>query len=151
MLVSFIKRLYRTSLGYKERQQYHAYYSIPVLVGFLVNYGIIQLAVYLYPNFHLDVRGYHIHHYTYGIVLLLIFGYIGLWTQSLKVKYICALAYGVGAAFIIDEAWLWFTLTQTTHYQDYDLVFFVAALLVGFILAPNFFKTKEEPTEPTNT
>ncbi len=130
---------------YREGGPWHAYYSIPVLIGFCVTYGLIQLGVRLAPDFHFDAKGYHIHHYTYGIILLLIFGYIGLWAVAPKVKYLCALAYGVGAAFIIDEAFMWFTLNAGPGYQDYDLFVFVAAIFVGVILAPLFLRGDEPP------
>ena len=132
---------------YREEEHYHAYYSIPVFVGFFVTYGLIQLLVHRYPGFHLSASGYHIHHYTYGIIILLVFGYIGLWTRSQKMKYFCALAHGVAAAFIIDEAYMWFTLNADPGYQDYDLAFFVGALPLGMILAPLFFGSKrsDEP------
>jgi hypothetical protein len=137
-------QLYRLSLRHKEREQYHAYYAIPVLIGFLLTYGIIQLFVRRYPDAHFSANGYHIHHYTYGIIILLIFGYIGLWTRNMKMKYLCALAHGVGAAFIIDEAFMWFTLTNIDRYQDYDLVFFVVAILISIILAPFLVDGKKE-------
>lgn len=135
--------LYKLPQHYKEQEHYHAYYSIPVFIGFLVTYLLIQLLTRLFPDFGFTAKGYRIHHYTYGIVLLLIFGYIGLWTRSMKMKYFCALAHGVGAAFIIDEAFMWFTLNEGPGYQDYDLAFFVAALLVGIILAPLFYDGKK--------
>jgi hypothetical protein len=128
---------------YREEERYHAYYSIPVFTGFVVTYVLIQILVRVFPDFGFHAGGYHIHHYTYGIVLLLVFGYIGLWTQSLKMKYFCALAHGVAAAFIIDEAWMWFTLNGADGYQDYDLAFYVGALLLGIILAPLLFGGKK--------
>ncbi len=140
-LVPFIQ-VYKLSLRHWEREHYHAYYAIPVFLGFLITYGLIQLIIRQYPEFYFTAQGYRIHHYTYGIVILLIFGYVGLWTRSMKMKYFCALAHGVGAAFIIDEAFMWFTLNSSDGYQDYDLVFFVGALLLGIIFAPIFFKSK---------
>ncbi|HYU65069.1 MAG TPA: hypothetical protein VEK36_02280 [Candidatus Paceibacterota bacterium] len=135
--------LYGLLRRYREEEKYHAYYAVPVLIGFTITYSLIQLLTYLFPDFSFHAQGYHIHHYTYGIAILLIFGYIGLWTRSLKVKYFCALAHGAGAAFIIDEAWLWFTLDPTIQYRDYDLAVFVGALLLGLILAPLFFNGKK--------
>ena len=130
--------------SYREQGHWHAYYSIPVFFGFCVTYALIQLAVYLVPDFHFDARGYHIHHYTYGIILLLLFGYIGLWASSPRIKYLCALAYGVGAAFIIDEAFIWFTLNAGPGYQDYDLALFVGAIFLSIIIAPLVLKGKED-------
>ena len=145
------RRLYNLSLHYKEREHYHAYYSIPVLAGFLITYILLQVGNWLFPDFAVHAHGYHIHHYTYGIVILLIFGYIGLWARSLKVKYFCALAYGVGTAFIIDEAVIWFTLNPNGHYQDYDLAFYVGAIFLAMILAPLLFNTKDNGNHSTGS
>ncbi len=144
MIVTVLKGLSRISQHHKEREHYHAYYSIPVFIGFVVTYALIQLLVSLFPDFSFHAEGYHIHHYTYGIILLLIFGYIGIWTRSMRMKYLCALAYGVSAAFIIDEAWMWFTLNAGRGYQDYDLAFFVGALFLSIIIAPLFINGKDK-------
>ena len=137
MLWTKISDLHRR---YRDDEHYHAYYSIPVFAGFLGTYILIQLLVTLFPDFAFHAKGYHIHHYTYGIILLLVFGYIGLWTKSTRMKYFCALAYGIGAAFIIDEAFIWFTLNPADGYQDYDLAFFVGAIFLGVVLAPLLYK-----------
>ncbi len=133
-----VRWVYDLATGHRTNGHWYAYYSIPVFIGFAITYGLIQVGVRAFPDFHFDARGYHIHHYTYGIVILLLAGYIAIWTQSLRVKFACALAYGVAAAFIIDEAFMWFTLTNVLKYQDYDLAFYVGAIFLSFAIAPLF-------------
>ena len=131
-----VRKVNEIARSHREKERYHAYYAVPVLIGFGVTYGLIQLLTLAYPEFHFSYRDYHIHHYTYGIVLLLIFGYVGIWTRSIRMKLVCALAYGVGVAFIVDEAWMWFTLNQNAPQNDFDLAFFILAALIGLFLAP---------------
>jgi hypothetical protein len=129
---------------YRDQGHYPAYYAIPVLIGFTITYLLIQIIVYLFPELGFSVNGYHVHHYTYGVATVLVFGYVGLWAQSEKVKIISAVAHGVGAAFIIDEAFMWFTLNPAPGYQDYNLPIIVVALLLGFILVPLFYRKESE-------
>jgi len=49
-------------------------------------------------------------------------------------------AHGVGAAFIIDEAFMLFALSAEPGYQDYNLAIIVAALLLGIALIPLFLE-----------
>lgn len=142
MILTLWTKVSDLSRRYREDEHYHAYYSIPVFAGFIITYVLIQILTRVFPNFGFQAEGYHIHHYTYGIIILLVFGYIGLWTQSRKMKYFCALLHGIAAAFIIDEAFMWFTLNPSDGYQDYDIAFFVGAFLLGIILAPLLFGKK---------
>ena len=125
---------------HKDQERYHAFYAIPVLIGFIVTYLLIQIMVYFFPDIGFSAGGYHIHHYTYGVALILIFGYVGLWVRSEKMKIASAVAHGVGAAFIIDEAFMLFALSAEPGYQDYNLAIIVAALLLGIALIPLFLE-----------
>ncbi len=144
-LVAWVQKL---SNRHRENNHWHAYYAIPAFIGFVVTYLFIQVQQRLFPNFHLDAGEHHIHHYTYGIILLLIFGYVSLWTDSLRIRYTCALAYGAGVAFIMDEAWMWFTLNSGPGYQDYDLIFYIAALFAAIALSPLVFRNKKDSNLP---
>lgn len=143
-LVAWVRKL---STRHRENNHWHAYYTLPVLFGFGVTYLLIRILQPAFPNFHFDAGGYHIHHYTYGIFVLLIFGYISLWTNSPRVKYLCALAYGVSIAFILDEAGMWFTLTDN-YVKDYDLIFYIAAIFITIALSPLLFKNKKDAYPP---
>jgi hypothetical protein len=65
------------------------------------------------PIHNISGSGVHIHHLVWGILLLLLVGYIWLaevgvgwsWTSALT-----AVAYGVGAALALDEFALWLNL-----------------------------------------
>ncbi len=143
MLTQIPTKLAELSRQHRENGYDHAYYAIPVLIGFFVTWCIIQIWVRLLPRASLSANGYHIHHYTYGIAILIVFGYISLFARSPRLRYICALAHGVGAAFIIDEAFIWFTLNPGpggSGYQDYDLIVFVVVILLTLILTPVFFR-----------
>lgn len=142
--MGLIRKLLRR---HQENNHWHAYYAVPTFAGFLFTYLFFQVSVRIAPGLALYANGYHIHHYTYGIVILLISGYVGIWAPSIESKNICAFAHGVGAALIIDEAWIWVTLNPGPGYQDYDLAFFVAALILSVALAPLLFGKKRDSSQ----
>ena len=83
--------------------------------------------------------GLHIHHLVWGILLLLIVGYLWLievGTGSNWIASVSAVLYGVGAALTLDEFALWLNLQDvywtSTGRQSIDAVLiFAAGLSVG--------------------
>jgi hypothetical protein len=65
------------------------------------------------PFHNVSNGGLHIHHLVWGILLLLVIGYIWLieaGTTSGLLSNLTAIAYGVGAALTLDEFALWLNL-----------------------------------------
>ncbi|GAA4701050.1 hypothetical protein GCM10023324_64830 [Streptomyces youssoufiensis] len=54
--------------------------------------------------------GVHIHHYVWGILLLVVVGAAGLVARSARARAWMGLAYGVGLALVVDEAALLLSL-----------------------------------------
>ncbi|GAA2311418.1 hypothetical protein GCM10010431_34480 [Streptomyces kunmingensis] len=83
--------------------------------GFTLTFGGMRLLTWL---IHIDVAGVgdmsaggvHIHHYVWGILLLVVVGAAGLVERSARARAWMGLAYGVGLALIIDEAALLISL-----------------------------------------
>ena len=91
------------------------------------------------PFHNVSSGGLHIHHLVWGILLLLVVGYIWLieaGTGSNLLSSITAIAYGVGAALALDEFALWLNL-QDVYWtgpgrESIDaVVIFVSLLSVG--------------------
>jgi hypothetical protein len=76
--------------------------------GFTLTFGGLRLLTWL---IHVDAAGVgnvsaggvHIHHYVWGILILLAVGACGLVERSPRWHTWMGLAYGVGAALVIDE------------------------------------------------
>jgi hypothetical protein len=81
--------------------------------------------------------GRHIHHLVWGILLLLISGYLALAFDPDRVRNLLAVLFGVGAALTLDEFALWLNLEdvywakQGRSSVDAVIVF---ATLLGMIL-----------------
>ncbi len=87
-------------------------------IGFLITFGTVRgitamIRAGVGPFHNVTSGGLHIHHLVWGILLLLIVGYVWLseigvgsnWVASLT-----ALAFGVAAALTLDEFALWLNL-----------------------------------------
>jgi hypothetical protein len=119
-------------------------------IGFLVTFGIVRGITAMIRAgvgpFHNVVAagGLHIHHLVWGILLLLVVGYVWLseigvgssWVASLT-----AVLFGVGAALTLDEFALWLNL-QDVYWQQQGresidaVMLFGSAFLIGIAGGP---------------
>jgi hypothetical protein len=110
------------------------------LLTFAIVRGITHLIRAGIGPFHnVSNGGLHIHHLVWGILLLLVVGYVWLieaGTTSSLLSSVTAIAYGVGAALTLDEFALWLNL-QDVYWtgpgrESIDaVVIFVSLLSVG--------------------
>jgi hypothetical protein len=113
-------------------------------IGFLVTFGIIRGITHLIragvgPFHNLTSGGLHIHHLVWGILILLLVGYVWLIEQGVGSNWIAsvtAILFGVGAALTLDEFALWLNL-QDVYWtgagrESIDaVVIFISLLSVG--------------------
>jgi hypothetical protein len=86
-------------------------------VAFLASFGFIRTSAHLiraqvswWPG-NVEVGGTHIHHLVWGILLLLIFGYIGVAIAPESPWHeIVAVIFGIGTGLTLDEFALWLNL-----------------------------------------
>jgi len=144
--VATLKRLYTFHFRSERRERLFL-----ASVGFLVTFGIVRAITHLIragvgPFHNVTSGGLHIHHLVWGILILLVVGYLWLveegvgssWTASLT-----AIAFGVGAALTLDEFALWLNL-QDVYWQgagreSIDAVVIFASLLSAGICGGPFF------------
>ena len=133
----FVKKLNKVAQQNKHQHRLYAYYAFPALMGLFITFVLLRTLIKLFPGTELTVNGTHIHHFTTGIFILLGSGYTALWVQSSKLKYITALAYGVGTAFILDEFYVWLRLDPSViSHSYYDVVIIAISILLMIILLP---------------
>lgn len=111
-----------------------------VIFYFLITFILSRLMVYLVigkwlPNFFLIIRGVHIHHFTYGVIILVLVGlYLILRRpapESGLFKLACAL-YGIGLGLTFDEFGMWVRLEDEYWIrQSYDAVVVVFLILLN--------------------
>jgi hypothetical protein len=139
-MTAVVKDLYRLHFHDERRERLFL-----ASAGFVVTFAIVRLITYLIRNGsgpvqNVTVGALHIHHLVWGILLLIVVGYVWLleigvgssWVASLS-----AIAFGVGAALTLDEFALWLNL-QDVYWErqgreSIDAILIFAGLLsVGF-------------------
>ena len=115
-------------------------------VSFLITFGGVRLLVSLIvhnrgPFGWVMVRGHHIHHLVWGILILLLVGYGWLLDlgrshspTSIFLSRLMAVSYGVGAALTLDEFALWLDLEPDAYWSRQGRLSIDAVILFGSIL-----------------
>lgn len=119
-------------------------------VGFFVTVVVIRgitIAIHndIGPFHNVEMHGRHIHHMVWGILLLLLVGYIWLLevgTGSVDswrwVGRLTCMLYGVAAALTLDEFALWLNLSDV-YWQRQGRESYEAMALFGGVLAIGVF------------
>jgi hypothetical protein len=116
-------------------------------VSFLITFIGVRLLVHRIVNHqgHLQwvvMRGMHIHHLVWGILILLLVGYgwvldLG-WSNSPESIFfgrLMAVSYGVGAALTLDEFALWLSLDPDAYWTREGRMSIDAVIIFGAFLA----------------
>src|SRR5580658_7064874 len=119
-------------------------------VSFLITFLGVRLMVHRIVNHQghfqwVVVRGLHIHHLVWGILILLLVGYGWLLDlgrshspMSIFMSRLMAVSYGVGAALTLDEFSLWLNLEPDAYWSSSGRLSIDAVLAVGAWGAPFF-------------
>jgi hypothetical protein len=135
-MLTTLKRIYGFHFQSERRERLFL-----ASLGFLVTFGIVRGITHLIkagvgPFHNVSGGGLHIHHLVWGILLLLVVGYIWLIEEGITSSWlssITAIAFGVGAALTLDEFALWLNL-QDVYWtgpgrESIDAVVIFAGLL----------------------
>jgi hypothetical protein len=134
--------LIRTTIPDRPRQR-----MFLASLSFLITFAGVRILVHRIVNHqgHLQwvtVRGMHIHHLVWGILILLLVGYGWLldlgWSHSpmsIFLGRLIAVSYGVGAALTLDEFALWLSLEPDAYWTSEGRLSIDAVIIFGAILA----------------
>ena len=119
--------------------------ALTVLVGMLVSFGFIRFSTRMiraqvswWPG-NIETGGLHIHHLVFGIVTMMLAGFLGFAIQPESPWLeVFAAAFGVGVGLTLDEFALWLHLEDVywaeEGRQSVDAVFFAAVIGMGFLV-----------------
>ncbi|TMC82405.1 MAG: hypothetical protein E6J06_11065 [Chloroflexi bacterium] len=142
-----LKRLYHFHFR-NERRERLFLASLAFLITFGAVRGItLMIRAGIGPVHNVSAGGLHIHHLVWGILLLIVVGYVWLlevgvgssWVASLT-----AIAFGVGAALTLDEFALWLNLNdvywERQGRESIDAVLIFGGLLSAGVWGWPFFR-----------
>ena len=117
--------------------------SVSFLVTFIGVRILVRLIVHNEGPFQwVVVRGHHIHHLVWGILILLLVGYgwmldLGRSHSPLSIFFsrLMSVSYGVGAALTLDEFAVWLNLEPDAYWSREGRISIDAVILFGGVLA----------------
>jgi hypothetical protein len=122
-----------------------------VLIAFVCSFGFIRGSAHMiraqvswWPGNVETKGGTHVHHLVWGILLLLVTGYVGLATDiDSPWLELVAVGFGIGMGLTMDEFALWLNLEdvywQQKGRQSIDAVVVTTSLLVIALLGLQFW------------
>ena len=135
--MSRFQRLYRKHFA-NNRQRERLFLAS---LSFFVAFGAVRLLTHaikagLGPFHDVSAGGPHVHHLVWGILLLLLAGYLALLEleRAPVVNFVVPILFGVGAALTLDEFALWFYLADV-YWSEQGRDSVDAVILFGAILS----------------
>jgi hypothetical protein len=111
-------------------------------LSFLLTFAIVRGITYsiragIGPFHNVSAGGTHIHHLVWGILLLIVVGYVWLLEVGVGSNWVASLTailFGVGAALTLDEFALWLNL-QDVYWEQQGRVSVDVVLIFGGLLS----------------
>lgn len=120
-----------------------------VLTMFILTFVSTRILVFLImsrivPDFYVHVKGTHIHHLNYGILLLsAVCGYLLFRRPAGRRLEAAAILYGIGMGLTFDEFGMWIHLGGSYWQRaSWDAVTVVASLFALIAFAPSLRKVR---------
>ena len=117
------------------------------LLAFLLTFAFVRTSTHLirrgvkwWPG-NLEVKGTHIHHLVWGILLLIVVGYLGVVLEPASPWHeVLAILFGVGAALTLDEFALWLNLRDVywSHEGRRSIDAVIVASILGAVVVMGF-------------
>jgi len=133
------------SFYYKLIKKHKQRMSFIIFVSFLLTFIFVRIYVILgtigiIDDPYLYIKGYHIHHLNYGIVILAIAGLLALVFQNAKNRIKIGALYGIGLGLTFDEFGMWFKLENNYWTRlSYDAVIIISLVFVNIVYFPSFW------------
>src|SRR3989344_5936743 len=142
-ILNIFSRMRRSIKHKVATQEPGLYVSLifPIAVAFLLTFTVARLTSYLIPSLGLFIGDFRVHHFTWGIFVLAVSGYLALVFDSARAKYFISLLYGFGLGLAFDEFAFWLKLTDDDPARwNYDGFLIVMGLFFFIISAKKGLK-----------
>ena len=118
--------------------------SILALASFIISFAAARAFTALSPKTVFVPYGLHIHHFWFGLVLLVIGGWLGISYENERVDRIAAILFGAGGGLVADEVGLLLTFRNYWTSITYTLVIILVTLAVMLILLTTYWRVIRE-------
>lgn len=139
----------RVVAAYQQHVDYRRESALRMWLAFILTFFVLRLITYGIRYHFLPIGnivtsgGLHIHHFVWGILILLIVGFLGITFDSPRLDAWLAPAFGIGAALVIDEFALWLNLRDVYWQREgrlsVDVAILIASLLGLYYAAYRFW------------
>ncbi|HLD97396.1 MAG TPA: hypothetical protein VI934_03575 [Candidatus Nanoarchaeia archaeon] len=130
------------SLTYRDVVRRRLMTPFVIFIAFLLSFTASRLVAYLFPSVNFFIGNYHIHHFYYGIGMVIASNWISLISNRERPMLIAATLFGIGLGFIADEAGLLLTCTSPLTLEcDYNarITLDIFIFIVGLFLSILYF------------
>lgn len=113
----------------------------PIVFAFLLTFVLSRFISYLItyhyiPEIYLQPSpGLHVHHFTYGVFIMAVAGYLALVFNGPRAKFAIALLLGLGLGLAFDEFGMWLKLRDDNltrwSYDGFNIVIGFFFLLIS--------------------
>jgi len=122
--------------------------SILALTSFVISFAAARAFTALSPRTVFVRYGLHIHHFWFGLALLVVGGWLGISYENERVDRVAAILFGAGGGLVADEVGLLLTFRNYWTSITYTLVIILITLAVMLILLTTYWRViREEFTE----
>lgn len=142
MIKQFLKRII-----FDKREEIPFIIFFTFLITFLISRAVAYSIYFnVVPDFLFFIRtiyikGNHIHHFNFGIILISLAGFFSLIDTVRKHVRSIAIFYGVGLALIMDEFGLLVTLNQDAYWgrRSFDAIIITGVVLLNIVYFKGFW------------
>ncbi|PJE50376.1 MAG: hypothetical protein COV29_04360 [Candidatus Yanofskybacteria bacterium CG10_big_fil_rev_8_21_14_0_10_36_16] len=122
--------------------------AFPILFTFIATFAVSRVISYFWPYIYLELGpDLHVHHYTYGIIIMALAGYLALAMRTPRGKFWVAMLHGIGMGLAMDEFAMWLHLKEDDIVRwSYDgitvtigIFLFVFTVRPGILLLKNLW------------
>jgi hypothetical protein len=123
--------------------------SAGIAAAFVLTVFGARIFSLFFPWVHWAPAGVHIHHYVYGIFILVIAGYLALIFRGDGARPWIALLYGLGVGLTFDEFGMWLNppFVRGVRWNTNGITIIVVALLLVGLLLPRLIRRSQNALE----
>jgi len=119
-----------------HKVEWRPHLSVLALVSFLSVFAVIRAFTILSPSSTFSLFGFHIHHFWYGLILLVVAGWVGITCKGQLVDEFAAVVFGAGGALVGDEVGILLTFNGKDYWSGVSyttiMIIVTSVLIIAF-------------------